>query len=215
MKKVWFYPFIAGWYDYVFVSLLLGTIVAFIVSLSQVPANIFVGLLLLLLSIVTPVIYYTLLSRHSRYVSPGEMIVGRRVQNGQKVWTNPYKYNRWALFLVIALNLMFLGNIWDTLWDGAVYSLPLVGIRFVLIALVLYGLIELGRGRIQGVMYPLAYWLLRVQQTTNPTLFPGATQDVLQFIAMIFIAMALLNLIIVGIYSFLRYRYNRKITASS
>lgn len=157
MKKVWFYPFIAGWYDFVFVSLFLGTVAALVVSLLQTPANIFVGLMLFLLSLVTPVLYYTSFSKHFRFFSPGEMIVGRRMYNGQKVWTNPYKHNRWALFLVIMLNLGFLGNIWDTLWEGSVYSLPLVGIRFVLIALVLYGLIERGRGRIQGVMYPLAY----------------------------------------------------------
>ncbi len=214
MKKVWFYPFIAGLYDLYFVSLLLGAIVALGTSIFQTPINIIIGLFMLLLSLLTSIIYHALLTKRFQHLSPGEIIVGRRIQNGQKIWSNPYNHNRWALFLVIALDLLIIGNSWDSLSEGYIYSIVEVGIRVVIIMLVFYGLIELGRGRVRGVMYPILYLLLQAYQTANAS-FPAANRDALQFIAIILVGITLLNLVLAFIYSFLRNKHGSKVTQVS
>ncbi len=210
MKKIWFYPFIAGFYDFYFVSLLLGAIVALGVSIVQIPISIIIALIILSLSLLTSIVYHALLTKHFQYLSPGEIIVGRKIQNSHKAWINPYNYNRWALFLVIALDLLILGNSWDSLSEGYIYSFIEVVIRVVIITLVLYGLIDLGRGRIRGVMYPIFYLVLLAFQTANAS-FPAANRDALQLVAMILIGIALLNLVITSIYGFLRNKHNSKV----
>lgn len=209
MKKSWFYPFIAGFYDFYFVALLMGAIVAFGVSVIQIPTNIFITLAMLLIAILMPIVYHALLAQRFEYLSPGEMIVGRQIQDGHKTWCNPYNYNRWALFLVIALDLLVIGNSWDRLSDGYVYSFMEFGIRLVIVALVLYGLIDLARGRIRGVLYPVFYFVLLAFQITNDFSY-GASREALQFLAVIFAGIALLNLVCAAIYGFLRDRHNRK-----
>jgi hypothetical protein len=118
LRKSWFYPFIAGIYDFYFTSLLLGAIVALGVSIVQASINLIISLTILLLSLIIPIVYHVFLAKKSQWLSPGELLTGRIIQNNQKLWTNPYGYNRWTLFLIILLTLLVLGNAWDRLSES-------------------------------------------------------------------------------------------------
>jgi hypothetical protein len=164
LRKSHFYPFIAGIYDFYFTALLLGAIVALGVSIGQTPINPAISLTMLGLSFLAAVVYHVFWAKKSPWLSPGELTVGRHIQNNQKLWSNPYSHNRWALFLIIFLTLSIVGNTWDRLSEGYVYSLGEVATRIVILSLVSYGLVELGRGRPRGIIYPTLYYVLQTVQ---------------------------------------------------
>jgi hypothetical protein len=74
--------------------------------------------------------------------------------------------------------------------------------------------VEVGRGRVRAIIYPILYFVLQASQAAN-SFVPGAGPENLQFFAMVLIGIALLNLIVASIYGFLRSRHKRKLIEAS
>ena len=209
LKKNRFYSIIAWLSDFYFTALILGAFAAFGFGLFQVIMPLTIGIIIVILTILLPSVYYTFLISQTRWLTPGELIVGRKIESGQKVWTNPYGYNRWALFLVILLTLMIVGNTWDRLSEGYVYTLLEVGMRVVFLTLVSYGLVELGLGRARSVVFPAGYFVFQAFQTTRMT-FPGASRTELESFGLILLGFAGLLFVVAGIYGYLQSRLSKR-----
>lgn len=197
------YSFIAGISDFYFLNLLLGALVAFGVSLTQQPTSLLLIPILLLSSLTFCVLYYTLFAKSTLWLTPGENLAGRVIQDGSKVWINPYKVNRWALFLILLLTLIFAGNLWDRLGEGYIYSFTEVLIRALILIVLSYGLVSIGRGQLRGFLYPIAFYLFMVRQTLN-TEVPVSQRGTLIFFANFLIGVAALHGIVALIYYLLR-----------
>ncbi len=56
------------------------------------------------------IIYHSNPNIINKKLSPGELITGKKIINSQKIWTNPYRSNRWLLFAPILLSVIFIGG---------------------------------------------------------------------------------------------------------
>ena len=96
---------------------------------------------------------------------------------------------------------------YNLLSEGYVYSFAEVAIRIVILVLVSHGLIEVGRGHIRGIIYPILYDIFQAFQAIDSPVFEAKRQDLLFYVISL-IGIALLNLIVASIYGFLRTRHN-------
>jgi hypothetical protein len=109
------------------------------------------------------VAYHARLSRAVRWFSPGEIIFGRLNHEGTKWWVNPYRVSRAYMFTLVIVALVWWGNLWDSVADERFYStmtFPVVLGRIGLLALGLYGLLLLGRGKPHGAYFVAAVFAL-------------------------------------------------------
>ena len=98
------------------------------------------------------------LSKRNNWLSPGEQIVGRMIIDGNKEWINMYKTNRWGLFSISIISLLTL----QFNFCIASYPIVLVLIKYVGMALVLYGLILIGQGKLRGTFLLIFAYLINI-----------------------------------------------------
>ena len=154
------YSLIAGVSDFYFLSFVLAATAALGTVVLQRPIPLPILILLLVSSILVTILHHAIFAKRVSWLTPGEHLVGRVVENGSKEWKNPYGRNRWALFLTILLTIVSSSNAWDGLGMGGVYVLNAALARIALLAALYYGLVQVGRGQLRYMLYPIGFYVI-------------------------------------------------------
>jgi len=155
------HPFVAGVFDFYSATLLFGAVLAGVTAVRPDPIGGEGVLALLGLSLPGSIFYHLLFAKRMARRSPGEILVGTRLVDGSKRWSNPYRANRFFLFAVSLLILVIVGNAWDGLGDGVIYTPGVVLVRSLVLFGFVTGLAAVGNGRSIAasiVMLGLAVW---------------------------------------------------------
>ncbi len=202
MKPFWsfLYSFIAGISDFYFLSFALGAITALGGCVFQSPVPLFLLILIFVVSLLVAILYHAIFARRVSWLTPGEQLVGRVVEQS-KEWKNPYGRNRWALFIVILITIMLAGNAWDSLSLGLTYTFDAIAARVILLTALYYGLVQLGRGQLGGLLYVVAFFAILVLVFLRTLAFDPQVQQVMVLTCIVAIA---IHAIIATAYHFLR-----------
>jgi len=147
-----------------------GAVQGIYVAAAQKPVPVWSPLLVGFLSLIGIVLYHTKLSRSFSRLTAGEMLFGRRIVEGQKYWSNPYRSSRGLLFILIFVALVTWGNLWDSVSDERVYSTltPLVVVgRIAFLSVGLSGLVVAARGRPAGAYVVAVCFAASAVETLN------------------------------------------------
>ncbi|WP_066505578.1 hypothetical protein [Abyssisolibacter fermentans] len=143
---------IAGIFDFYVLGTVLNIVIALISSILEIYIYDCISLisivLLFLVSILGIVLYYAIFSKKILWLSPGEKMAGRRIIESKKEWINPYRCNRWALFTIMIISIIIIGN---ELGEN-IYPIQTVISKTLSITLQIYGLILLGKGKLKGAI---------------------------------------------------------------
>ncbi len=105
------HPLIALFADIIFFSFVLVSLISTIeMALELDGLRYSLRWLVLFVLFLPPIYYHTRLNKLTHWLSPGERLAGRALLDDKKVWTNPYTKNRFFLFTVIFLSLLFPGR---------------------------------------------------------------------------------------------------------
>jgi len=132
--------------------------------------------------LLTVLVYHLAVSGRVRWLSPGELMTGRCVQDGKKQWANPYDRNRWALFLIQMITLVVAGNSWDGIGDGVIYPLRTAVSRSIFLGLLVYGIVKVGQGALSWVGMIAFYFVImavRSMVTALPADIPEAIRGLM------------------------------------
>lgn len=202
------HPFLAGLIDFYLLSITFSGILAIIEAIME--RSLFVmsakyvfifSLITIIFTIAVVVLNYKVFADNSCWLSPGEIIAGRTFLGYKKVWINPYKINRWGIFFIVITTLIILGNEWDRLFEGYIFTYGEIFGKATRIILIVWGLIMLGRGRLNGIFILLFFFLLGATLTT--LIYPE-----LGTISLLFYGT--LSVIYILIYVYYRLRLNNK-----
>ncbi|HYN87106.1 MAG TPA: hypothetical protein VER55_01185 [Ardenticatenaceae bacterium] len=193
------YPIIAGIYDYIFFSFVIGAVAGLTSYFLSRPISLSMTILLIASPLALSVLYHLLLARRVTWLSPGELTVGRVLYQNEKAWVNPYERNRWALFLVILIVLLLAGNTWDILSFSSmfqyVFGLWVIIPRVFWLILLSYGVISMGRGRLRGTVLVSVYYIRSIRQLLALRAAPIDQEYVTTFTAG-FVALAIVTALV-------------------
>ena len=197
-NRSWPYSLLAGVCDFYFLTFAGGFLAAlYSASVGAIVAP-SIALLILFVSLVAPTIYHSIIASRLSKLSPGELIAGRTLNGTTKTWSNPYGRNRWALFAVIIVTLVMVGNSWDAVFDGVPWSLQAAistGTRALLIGV---GLVFMATGRMWGALVPIFFYSLGAIVNYQPN------DEMATSAAYIFAFVAIANALVAVLYSWLR-----------
>ena len=142
---------------------MVGAVLSVIAYVGKRPLPVFVLPIILVGGVVVLIVYHKFYSGKSKWISPGERLVGRVLHHEHKVWRNPYGRNRWALYLILFVSLIMAGNSWDALGYGLIMPLGQIFSKVFWITVLLYGLMTLGEGKLYGVIFVASYyWIVAI-----------------------------------------------------
>ncbi|MVX67089.1 hypothetical protein GKZ28_25900 [Clostridium chromiireducens] len=148
-KAVKRHPIIAGICDYYLVSIFSGALIALVISIInktfQYPF--IIAIVCNLLALIFSIIYHAVISKKVQWLSPGEIITGRRLIHSEKVWINQHGHNRWIEFTFTIMTFILLGNEWDKLSLGYIFTIGEVLIKTLKISIFSAVLIMFGNGK--------------------------------------------------------------------
>jgi len=147
--------------DFYYLPMVVGLILG--IAISIVGVN-FVkpvfSVFLLAVDVVAVVVYHAWFSARIRIMTPGEMIAGRITEASKQRWINPYCRNRTGIYIFVFAVLVLYGNTFDSLFYGTVLPLSTTLSKGIGVFLVSVGFVLLGRGKINGILIPIAILLV-------------------------------------------------------
>lgn len=196
------HPIFAGIVDfYIYSAMIIGVealiVTIFEVKLSKIGAIIYMllSMLILLVTIIFCIVYYKRLSTKVKWLSIGERITGRRLNEGVKQWFNPYKTNRWGIFVLAFIQMIIIGNNFDGLSNGVIYTMTeLIG-KYINMGLIIYGLVLLGKGKLKAMYIFLGLHLMSliIAMISESSILLGLMMFLLIIDVLVFIAYYLLT----------------------
>lgn len=121
------HPFIAGISDLYIADIYLRAVIATVLSLFNiVPGIQNLGLFSLIVGLafwVAAIIYHKFIAKRIHFLSPGEIIAGKRIISNEKVWTNQFGFNRFFIFAFSFLLFIVTSNHWNKIFNGYLYSI--------------------------------------------------------------------------------------------
>lgn len=161
------YGLVAGICDLYFLAFITGTIEAIGTVLFKEPVPVWLLIVNFFACILASVLYHIFLASRVTWLTPGELIVGKKIISGVKEWQNPYQRNRLVFFLIALFSIVIAGNVWDNLGSGAIYRFAQVIISAAPVAMLYYGLADMGQGKLKSVIYPIAYFVIELLTLLN------------------------------------------------
>lgn len=149
------HPIMAGVIDFFIYATILSACMALYSSLMgehilSTGQYAFVPYIILVFGIVVFCIaYYLSFGSKIKWLSYGEQIVGRVLIDGTKKWNNPYGVNRIGLFVLIFIQLIVVGNNFDS---DKIIDLPIIIGKLINTSLIAYALLQLGKGKLNKGM---------------------------------------------------------------
>lgn len=199
--------FVACLFDIYVTSFFIGAVPALWIALrSSVgrPAFAIVGAAV---SILIPIVYHSIIAARVAWRSPGEMIAGRFLREGAKVWLNPYRRTRWPLFATMLLVAVVAGDTWAAI--GLDENLPVKKVILTVVALgvLMVGMVAVGQGKPSWMMAPTGYLALvtfpSVRALSSESRGSESGLDILEAIVM---GLVLLCFMLSAIYAGLRMK---------
>lgn len=136
------HPILAGIINYYCLSLLVTTSIAVLSTLLGKSVigeyKLYKSLVMLAIIIICTIIYSSILSKKLMILSPGEYFTGMRIVDRKKVWSNPYKCNRFGVFFIVMINLILIGNEFDSGIAGQIFTITEIFIKILRILLYMY-----------------------------------------------------------------------------
>lgn len=158
------HPFIAGVFDFYILSTLINTVLALISSISGKTYSSDIAtigfIVLFVICLLTVILYHRKVTKRVLWLSPGEQMAGRTIADGEKVWINPYYCNRWALFIIMMISVIIMGNEWDGISSGYTYPIGTAIGKSISLTLQAYGLMLMGRGKLKGALFLIAIYTI-------------------------------------------------------
>ncbi len=154
------YPFFSAFADYYLLSILI--LITTSVASSLLNRLLFTAesyLLMLITLIIILTIYHAFLWKKTKFLSPGERMIGGTIENKKKVWMNPFGKNRNILFIFIFIALITVGTDWGNV-THAIFPIGIIIGKSLRFLLVYPALIYLGIGRIKIALLPAIVFLL-------------------------------------------------------
>jgi hypothetical protein len=148
------YLILAAFLDFNFIVLYLGFFFALLSYFYKIIFNYYLALICLPLVLISIILYYSKITMKTHFLSPGELICGRKLINKVKVWQTPYKISRLGIFLLFFINIISLSNIWDPLISAANNSLFLVIETLLIILVITLGFCYTGLGKLEALLLP-------------------------------------------------------------
>lgn len=153
------HPILAAFLDYYFFSLSIMSLLVLIQALtSYVFLNRTFYIAIFIILILADILYHAWLNKKIKYLSYGEIVAGKKIVNNKKTWTNPYKKNRFLLFLFIVISFLLVGNTWNNVMFIPVKISFVIGSLLKLTA-IFYGTYLIGRGKIKGALIAMLPFL--------------------------------------------------------
>ena len=153
----------AAYADFCALAIVTGAIEAIFVALLHRPLSMGAAFLTFFAIVLAVILYHALISPRIHLRSPGEAMMGGKIVDARKEWTNPFGRNRTILFILLFVTLVFAGNSWDGISDEEhylSYSLPIVLARMIALLILLSGLVSFGAGRASGGYIVALYYLM-------------------------------------------------------
>jgi hypothetical protein len=198
MNRSWPYVLLAGICDFYFLSFVSNFVAAFYSASSGGAVSWIINLTTILIPIIGTVIYHSMFASKFDMLSPGELIAGRTLDGTTKVWRNPFGRNRWALFIVVEFTLLMVGNAWDPLYDGSLWTMQATFSAAIRVTLVSVGLVLMATGRLWGALIPILYYGLGAIRAYQPA------DEMAISAASVFAFIALANALVALVYAWLR-----------
>jgi|GEM_PF-3104464 len=168
----------AAFADFYILGIVIGAVAALMVAFARRPVPLGTSFLILALNILAAIIYHAAISAKTQFRSPGELMMGRKIVERRKEWTNPYGRNRSIMFIVAFVALILAANSWDSVSDESLYTtltLPRVILRMLPLLILIVGLLRFGSGRASGGYLVAFYFLMMAIATwTNSIESPMA-----------------------------------------
>jgi hypothetical protein len=183
---------LAAFIDFYYIPMAVGLILGITISIVRINfVKPVFSILLLAVDVAAVAIYHASLSDRMKIMTLGEMIAGRISEAEEKRWINPYCRNRTGIYLFVFAVLVLYGNTFDSLFYGAVLPLSTTIGKGIGILLVSVGFVLLGRGKINGILIPIAILLVGgvlafKQGTSTPSaIIAAATFGVIAIVGII------------------------------
>jgi len=153
------HPVVAGFIDYYFLGVSLGLIPVFIQRILNRPifsgyAVTIFGLLFNIVIIIAVILYYKIYSKKNLFLSFGERVTGRIIEDGEKKWASPYKSNRLGIFFIIFITIFLVQNIWDASFGGMIFSFAQIISKGTQVFAMFLAIYIIGKGNINGILIP-------------------------------------------------------------
>ncbi len=201
-------PILSAIANVYFLAMALGAVVALGARITSQPPPLLFSFLLFSLVLLTSILYQALVADRVSWNSPGECMCGRRSVDGRKFWTNPYRRNRWALFLVLFVPLTNAGNSWDNLYTGELFPLAQIAFKVLLLLILSLSIVGIGAGQARGSWMILLYYIILAGGAI--VLSEGHDDTVLRSFArssaVFYVAMGVITVLIVRFYDRRRRR---------
>lgn len=116
-------------------------------------------LLIYLIIVAVSLVIYHIFSKKTKWLSPGEKIMGRVYRKGEKNWVNPYSKNRFFMFLVFIIGFLMLSEDINTLFFTNLTALTII-VKLIKIYIVFYLMIKIGQGKIKKSLAAFGFYLI-------------------------------------------------------
>lgn len=154
------HPILAAFFDFYFTAILLMALFAiFTVVSNRMIYTVKTALITFLIILFLVIFYHIFLNRKVKFLSIGERMVGKIWAGKEKIWANPYDKNRWFLFLLIIITLLFLGNDWDALETNIIPLGVIIG-KILKVGLVFVGFLLICKGKRGGAFIPFSIFFI-------------------------------------------------------
>lgn len=152
---------LAAFIDFYCIPMVIGLVLNIIVAVvGKSIVQWYFPIILLVVDLALVIAYHAALSGKARILTLGELMSGRIRVNGEKKWINPYCRNRAVLYVFAFIVLILYGNSFDSLFEGAIPSLPSSISKAIGVILAIAGLVLAARGKVNGILIPAAIMLL-------------------------------------------------------
>jgi len=154
------HPKFAGVIDWYFILIIIMAISAVIAAITNKPSLLLTStegvIILYVVTIFGTIFYHAKIAKEVSFLSIGERLAGKEIIDNKKQWFNRYQTNRLGIFLIIMINLSMMGNTWDQLSYGNIYSLFEIFTRSVRIGIITFTLVEIIKGKLNGILFLIA-----------------------------------------------------------
>lgn len=187
--------------------LIIGSLLALITVIFQKGINYYILFAFLPIVIILIILYYRIWSKKTKWLSLGERFAGRNVGSEGKVWLNPYGKNRFFLYFVLFCNLIIIGNSWDSVSLGLIFTLQRWFQTSLVLLLCIIGMVKAGSNSKYWIIYLIVPFGIQFLSTFSPFMAENADEILKAEVAFLITGTRVISgfLLILNIFAYVVY----------